>query len=161
MAKILVVYYSFEGSTRLIAERIAQETRADLLELKPKKDLTSKGFSKYVWGGKQATMKEKPELLPLEKDPVNYDLIYLGTPVWAFTFTPAIRSFLANIKLINKKIALFCCYDGTAGKTMAALREELRGNEVVGELTLALVSRKPEENLEKMRQWVQEIQSKI
>jgi len=46
--KILVVYYSFEGSTRLMAETIAHELKADVLELKPVKDLQSKGFMKYV-----------------------------------------------------------------------------------------------------------------
>ncbi len=161
IVKILVVYYSFEGSTRLIAQKIAEQTGAELLELKPKKDLSSRGFMKYVWGGRQATMKEKPELMPLDKDPLDYELIYLGTPVWAFTYAPAIRSFLADVKLTKKKMALFCCCDGGAGKTMNLLQQELSANEILGELVLTLVSRKPDENLEKTVAWVQQIQSKI
>ena len=161
MLKILVVYYSFEGSTKLIAERIAQETGADLLELKPKKDVRSKGFMKYVWGGRQASMKEKPELMVFDKDPLDYDLIYLGTPVWAFTYAPAVRSFLVTVKLTGKKIALFCCCDGGAGKTINLLQQELSANEILGELVLTSVSRKPDENLEKTIAWVQEIQSKM
>ncbi len=49
--KKLVIFYSFEGNTKLIAENIAQAIGADLLELKPKKKMKSKGFMKFVWGG--------------------------------------------------------------------------------------------------------------
>jgi len=55
-----VVYYSFGGNTRFIAESIAEAVGADLLEIKPKKELSSKGFMKYLWGGRQVVMGEKP-----------------------------------------------------------------------------------------------------
>ncbi len=45
--KTLVVYYSYEGSTRLIAETIADTLKADILTLKPLEEMTSKGFLKF------------------------------------------------------------------------------------------------------------------
>jgi flavodoxin len=45
--RILVVYYSFEGNTKLIAESVAGAVSADIMQLIPKKEHASKGFSKY------------------------------------------------------------------------------------------------------------------
>ena len=79
--KKLVVFYSFESNTKFIAENIAGEINADILELKPKKDIRSRGFMKYFWGGRAMTMKTRPELMPLDKNPQDYDLLFIGTPV--------------------------------------------------------------------------------
>jgi flavodoxin len=79
--KTIVIFYSFEGNTRLIAENIARAAAADLLELKPKKEIPSHGFMKYVWGGRSTMMKADPELLPYDKDLQRYDLFFIGTPV--------------------------------------------------------------------------------
>jgi flavodoxin len=131
--RIGVIYYSFEGNTRFVAQAIATQTGAELLELKPQKELATHGFMKYFWGGKQAVMKEKPALLPLERRPEGYDLIFLGTPVWAFTFAPPLHTFLAEYPLQNKQIALFCCDEGSRGKTFENLRANLTGNKILGE----------------------------
>ena len=55
--KTLIVYYSYEGNTKIIAETIGKSIEADIMELKPEKEMTSKGFMKYVWGGRAAVMK--------------------------------------------------------------------------------------------------------
>ena len=49
--KNLVIYYSLEGNTKLIAENIAKKIDADILELKTKKEYHKTGFKKYFWGG--------------------------------------------------------------------------------------------------------------
>lgn len=130
---ILVIYYSYEGNTRFIADTIAKSIGADLLELKPKKGIQSRGFMKYVWGGKQAVFGEKPELETLNKNPSEYDVIFIGTPVWAFTYAPAFRTFFDTVKLTDKKIALFCCNGGNKGKTFLKMREELKNNQITSE----------------------------
>jgi flavodoxin len=131
--KTLVIYYSFEGNTRFIAETIANSINADILELKPREEIKSKGFMKYVWGGRQVVRQKEPELFPFDKKPEDYDLIFIGTPIWAWTFTPALRTFLTSAKLQNKKIALFCCHDGQAGKTFEKMKVYLNGNTILGE----------------------------
>ena len=55
--KKLIVYYSLEGNTKMIAESMAQEIGADLLELTPLQDVSKKGFSKYIWGGIRLFLK--------------------------------------------------------------------------------------------------------
>jgi flavodoxin len=156
--KVLVVYYSFEGNTRFIAETIAHEIGAEFLVLKPKKEIQTHGFMKYFWGGKQATMKETPELLPLKKNPSDYDFIFIGTPVWAFTFAPPLRSFFSTQKLKGKKVALFCCHGGNMGKTLEQMKEQVMGNTVVGEIDFREPLKNDKEGaMRTAQQWATEI----
>lgn len=158
MSKILIVYYSFEGNTKFIAEAIASELGADIQPLKPIKDLKSKGGSKFLWGGRQVVMKAKPALHSLEKNPENYDIIFIGTPVWAYTFTPAIRSFLASYPLKGKKIALFCTHGGGPKEAMAKLEAEVAENIIIGKLELGLVlDEEPDQKKAKAIEWARKI----
>ena len=159
--KNLVVYYSFEGSTRLLAETIAQVLNADILECKLIKDLGSKGFSKYFWGGRQVIMKKKPKLVDFSINPNNYDVIIIGTPVWASNYTPAIRSFLNQVSIKDKKIGLFCCHDGGMGKTLDNLKKELSDNTIIDEIDFLNVEKNKEENILKAKNWAAHIRDKI
>ena len=157
--KTLVVYYSLEGNTKLIAQKIAEATGADLLELKLKKEtINPHSLSKYLWGGGQVVMKEKPELLPFEVDPNQYDLIFVGTPVWAWNFSPPINTFLANVKIADKKIALFCSHGGAMGKTFENMEKKLSDNKIVGKIDFKEpLKNNPEECAEKAKRWAIEI----
>jgi flavodoxin len=132
--KILVVYYSLSGNTALIANTIAKEIGADTLELKPQKEIMKSGFMKYLWGGGQVIMKKKPNLLPFIKKVSNYDLIFIGTPVWAWNFTPPLNSFFSTISITDKKVAVFCTHGGNPGQTLNNMRKELIGNTILGEI---------------------------
>jgi flavodoxin len=161
-SKTLVVYYSLEGNTKLIAETIASTTKADILEIKPVKELNKEKSSKYMWGGKQAWMHEKPELLPYDTNPNDYDVIFLGTPVWAYTFSPPIRSFIEKHKLKGKKIAVFCCYGGGMKNMLEKLKRALEGNEILGENDfIEPKTRNTEQNLTKAKQWAMDIIKKL
>jgi len=155
--KNLVVYYSLEGNTRYIAENIASEIDAEILELKPLSEIKSSGFSKYLWGGKQVVMGKKPELQSISIDPSDYDTIFIGTPVWAFSFSPAVNTFLSKYKISGKKVALFCCDGGSKGKTFANMRERLSGNEILGEMEFAEPIKGVEEKASMARRWAAEI----
>jgi flavodoxin len=154
--KKLVVFYSFEGNTRFVAETIAAKVGAGLMELQPQKEIATHGFMKYFWGGRQAIMKEKPELLPIDKNPAEYDLIYLGTPVWAFTFAPPMRTFLSDHLPVRKKIALYCCHEGTFGKTFENLRLALPGNEIVSQRDFITPLHKKAETQANAEKWAEE-----
>ena len=152
--RILVVYYSFEGNTRFIAEAIAKELSADIQELKPVKDLKSRGFGKYVWGGRQVVTKKKPELMPLEKRPEDYDVIFIGTPVWAYTFAPALRTFFASHKLEGKKVALFMCHGGGPKEAMAKMEAQVPDCVVLGKLDLMnALDEEPEQKKKTALEW--------
>ena len=116
--KDLIVYYSLEGNTEYVVNRIKEKTGADTLKLVPKKAYADKGFAKFVWGGKSAVMAEKPELEEYEADLTSYDRIIFGFPVWASTFTPPIRTFVSDNMdaLKEKKIAVFACQSGNGAE---------------------------------------------
>jgi flavodoxin len=161
MTRTLIIYYSLEGSTKLIAETIAEELKdgssdqVDLLELKPLKQPKSKGFMKYVWGGRMAMMKKTPELEDFDVNINDYDQIILGTPVWAWTFTPPLRTFFNNYKFSGKKVALFICHDGGPGKTLEKMKSELQGNDIISTQDFKKTAQNKEENVEIAKKWVE------
>lgn len=156
--KKIVIFYSFEGDTKMIAENIAQAIGADILELKPKQDLKSKGFMKYVWGGKAAMTHEQPELLPLDKDINSYDILFIGTPVWAWTYAPALNTFFSAHLLLDKKIALFCCHGGGKGKIFDHMKDALKDNQILGEVDFQdPLKNNTDENIKKAKKWAEKI----
>lgn len=161
MSNILIVFYSLEGNTRFIAEILKAELLADLLEIKPKNEITSRGLMKYLWGGRQVYMGVKPDLLPFEINLDNYENIIIGTPVWAFTFSPPIRSFISQIQIKNKNLALFCTSGGSRGKTLENLKTALKDNRFIGEEEFINVLTNKEKNLLKAKNWAEKLKASL
>ncbi|MGB4590322.1 MAG: flavodoxin [Clostridiaceae bacterium] len=123
--KTAVVYYSLEGNTKLAAEKIAAKLGAELIQIIPAKEYPTGKVSKYFWGGKSATFGESPKLEPYHFDQNQYDLVILGTPIWAGTFAPPLRTFMRENELMDKKVALFaCCSGGATDKCFEQLKKE-------------------------------------
>lgn len=156
--KTFVVYYSFEGNTKLIAETIAKTLGADVLGLETRSELVkTHGFMKYFWGGKSVVFKEKPELKTLEVNLDDFDLIFIGTPVWALTFAPPIRSLFEKKIIKNKKVALFCTHEGSFKNVLKNMENALIGNEIISEIDFMNVKKNPEENTKKAIEWANHI----
>lgn len=148
--KTAIVYYSMSGNTRQTAEEIAAKIGADLIRIDPVKEYPSKGLSKFLWGGKSAVMGDKPALLPYYFDG-SYERIILGTPVWASSFTPPLRTFISenSEKLKGKEIAAFFCYSGGgADKASAKLKALLGIDSFSAELILVDPKDKPSQENE-------------
>lgn len=90
--KTLVVYYSRTGNTRRVARRIANGLEADVEEIEDSKDRD--GVIGFLKGGKDSLFRNRTELEELTKMPRDYDLILVGTPVWAGTACPAVLTWL-------------------------------------------------------------------
>ncbi len=116
--KNLVVYFSLEGNTAYVAEKIKEKTGAELLRLIPKKAYHDKGFAKFFWGGKSAVMAEKPELEVYNVNLAEYDRIIFGFPVWASTFAPPLRTFIEDNReqFKGKQIGAFACQGGAGAE---------------------------------------------
>lgn len=128
--KTAIVYYSLEGNCDYVAKKLedALSGPVDVIRLETVKPYPSKGFKKYTIGGMAAVKKDKPKIMPLNFDANAYDLIVLGTPVWASTFAPPLRTFFMNNYIHEKQIALFATSKGgDAIKTFDKIREALEG----------------------------------
>jgi hypothetical protein len=110
----------------------------------------------YYWGGDREHPNETVELAPIEHDPRKYDMIFIGTPVWAWAPAPPIYSYLKKFKLRNKKIALFTCSEGERGKTFQKMESLLPKNEIISKKEFI----NPRKDMDgtcslKARQWAQ------
>lgn len=158
--KDLVVFYSLEGHTKFIANLICEELDCDLLELKPEKEIPKSGFKKFLWGGKSAIFKEKPVLKNENPDLSQYDTIFIGTPVWAGTYTPPLNTFIYNNEIKGKKLAFFICHGGGgASKCISKLREALKDNELIGEIDFVDPTSADKEIKLKIKKWIEELKS--
>jgi flavodoxin len=156
--KTAVVYYSYEGNCAFIAKQIKSRLDADLVALETVDEKKRTGLAKYAWGGSQVFMGKKPALKPRDFDPAVYDLIVLGTPVWAGSPSPAMASFLSDTKITGKRIALFVCHAGGKGRALEKFEALLPGNAVTGRIDFVNPARAdPEELLKKIDGWVKTI----
>ena len=126
--KALVVYFSYSGNTKFIAEAVAKVLGADTEELKLTKPLSPSDAGKY-----EKLLKDSDvPLLPLEHDAGAYDVVVIGTPAWYYTFAPPVRRFLESVDLSGKRLGLFCCHGGGPGKTLQNLKNALPNSTVAG-----------------------------
>ena len=104
--KTLVICYSYTGTTRTIAESIAQEQKADFVEVKDT-DLRSK-FNAYVFGSLEARKMKQINLQPIQANFNDYDKIIIAMPIWAGYPAPAINNIISVLPS-GKQVALRYC----------------------------------------------------
>ena len=107
--KILVAYYSKGGNTRRVAEEISKELCCDIDEIRDRKNRTG------IWGNfialRDAFRKFMTDI-EFKIDPVDYDLVIVGTPIWSFNVSPAVRTyFTKNIENFSN-VAFFSTSGG-------------------------------------------------
>jgi flavodoxin len=132
--KCLVVYYTRTGKTKVVAEKVSAELGADIEEIVDLKK--REGKLGWIAGGRDAMQKKQTEIAPTNKAPCDYDLIVLGTPIWAWAPTPALRTYVMRNALDGKRVAFFYTFDSDPRQASERIREMLGGVEVVGELPL-------------------------
>jgi len=113
--KSAIIYYSYSGNTKLVAgilnEYLNSKGEVEIVELKTL-DESDKFFSQAA----RAFWKKKAQIQPVNYDLKNYDLICLGTPVWAFSPAPAMNTYLDNcVGLEGKEVILFTTYGSGTG----------------------------------------------
>jgi flavodoxin len=141
--KSLVVYYSRTGNAKFVAETIAATIGADTEEII---DLKKRGGPLgFISGGKDATQGKETEIAPTKRSPKDYDLIILGTPVWASAPTPAIRTYINQNDLAGQKIALFFTAGKENQKAIDKTKALLTNCQIINVLSLEEPSGKKEE----------------
>ena len=115
--KKLVVYYSYTGNTRKIASIIKDKLNCDVLELEPLTPF-SEDYDEVVDEYQNNSIDNKEVAIKdINVDLNNYDEIIIGTPVWWYTISPVVVTFLKKYDLSGKKIYPFATNAGWLGKT--------------------------------------------
>ena len=127
MAKILVAYFSATGRTAKAAELLADALGADIHEIQPKVPYTKADLN---WLNKKSRssveMNNKsirPEMAECNVQIAEYDVIFLGFPIWWYVAPTIINTFLESADFSGKKIILFATSGGSKfGKTVEELK---------------------------------------
>ena len=111
----VVVYFSATGTTKKIAERIANKLNSEIIEIIPKEEYKPEDLnynSNCRANKEQNDVKARPEIANII-DISKYDAVYLGYPIWWGTNPKIILTLLDNYDFTNKTIVPFC----TSGST--------------------------------------------
>jgi len=156
--KILVVYYSRTGTTKFVAEKIASELGADAEEVV---DLRNRrGWLGFLKGGYDATRNKETEIREIQKPPKDYDLIVVGTPVWNSRLSPAIRTYLKENDLTDKRVAIFSTNEGRGNeKTLAMMKTLLPEAKITGEIGISKALENREDTERKISTWCNNLKS--
>ena len=127
MAKKLVAYFSASGVTAKVADMLADTVGADIHEIRPKVPYTKADLN---WMNKKSRssieMNNKsirPEIAESNVKIENYDVIFLGFPIWWYVAPTIINTFLEKYDFSGKKIILFATSGGSKfGKTEEELK---------------------------------------
>ena len=116
--KVLVAYFSATGTTKRVAEKLAAAVNADIYEIKPLTPYTSADLNWHDSNSRSSVeMKDKnacPEIAEDNFSVKDYDVIYLGFPIWWGTAPRIVNTFLEKQDFSNKKIILFAT-SGSSG----------------------------------------------
>ena len=112
--KTLVVFYSQTSNTKTVATEIATKLGADMAEIVPV-ELYDGDFQATIERGKKELDEGAyPEIQPLTVNVADYDVVFLGYPIWFGTYAPPVFTFLDQVDLSGKKIVPFCTF-GSGG----------------------------------------------
>lgn len=120
--KRAIIYYSFEGNTKEAAIRIGKLIGADLIEVKPVKDIPESGPGKILTGGGKALFGLAAKIYPVEEDLSKYDEFILGTPVWAGRCAPYLITLIKKNEDLRNKITGVFTLSGS-GNNKSCLRQ--------------------------------------
>jgi flavodoxin len=153
--KSLIVYYSRTGNTKFIAETVAAEIGADTEEIVDKKNRM--GIGGWLGAGKDARAGVETEIEPLKKSPADYDLIIVGTPIWASRVTPAITTYLKKNDLAGKKVAAFFVQDGKKPFEPDQIKALIPNSLWAGNISVTSALKNKEEAEKQIGEWCQKL----
>lgn len=127
MSKKLVAYFSASGVTAKVAETLADAIGANIYEIKPEVHYTKADLD---WRDKTSRstieMNKKafrPAIADMDAHVEDYDIIFVGFPIWWYVAPTIINTFLESYDFSGKKIVLFATSGGSDfGKTVEELK---------------------------------------
>ena len=103
--KVLVVCYSRNGNTEVMAKEIAKRYNAELQFIEA--EAYSRDFKGWRKAGSDADTHSESPIEPTVLNMKKYDMVFLGSPIWWYRPAPPLWTFVKNNDFSNKKVVLF------------------------------------------------------
>jgi flavodoxin len=127
--RILVVYYSRSGNTERVAKDVAARLGADLEKISDKAN--RQGFTGYLGASYDSLRNISADIAEPKKNPAEYAVTVVGTPVWAWNMTPAARAYLEKTKGKSRDMAFFVTSGNTDAGQIVPGMEEVAGRKAI------------------------------
>lgn len=130
--KVLVIYYSQTGATKTVAEEIQQQLGADIEALECEVPYDGDFNQTIQRCQEEMADNEVPAMKPLNANIGDYDIIFLGYPIWFGTYALPIGGLLHSQSFDGMKVVTFCTFgSGGLESSTEALQEAMPGSEVI------------------------------
>ena len=118
------------GNTMKLAQLIAQKTGAELFEVAPAKKYPANYDECIDVAKREQNQKARPAIAQ-DKDISEYDVIFLGYPIWWGDIPMCMYTFIEAHDWAGKTVIPFCTHEGSgAGRTDSTLPRALKGASV-------------------------------
>lgn len=158
--KKLVVYYSYTGNTKKIAEMIRKHLNCDILELTPKVPFSSDYQTVVDEYQNNSIDNKEVDINNISIDLNDYEEIIIGTPVWWYTISPVVTTFLKKYNLTDKKIYPFATNAGWLGRTFNDFEKLCNNSELNKGMNIVFSSNelsKLETKKEEIDKWIERL----
>lgn len=126
--KNLILYYSWGGNTKKIAECIQSKVGGDLFEIKTLEPYSSTYALCVAQAGKEIFLHSHRPIVAVPEKLEDYDKVYLGTPVWWHGWALPMLVALKKLNFAGKTLLPFCTHGGGGAsgldKDLAKLQPE-------------------------------------
>lgn len=130
--KVLVLYYSQTANTKTVAQELATRLGADIEEIVPTTAYDGDFQATIARCQQEREEGVKPEVKALKADLAQYDVIFLGYPVWFGTMAPPVLAFVEATDLSGKQIVPFCTFgSGGLDSSVRDLKEKQPSAEIL------------------------------
>lgn len=121
--KVLVVYFSETGNTKKLAKIISDEVGGDFRKIETVKSYPT-GEELFDYTKKERDNDERPELKDLRINMDDYDIIFVGYPIWWYTLPMPIYAFFGKYDFSGKTIVPFNTHEGSKdGGTYSTIKD--------------------------------------
>lgn len=156
MSKNLVAFFSASGVTENVAKLLAVATNADLFQIKPEVPYTKADLNWQDENSRSSVeMKNKssrPAIAEGNAKVEEYDVIFVGFPIWWYVAPTIINTFLESYNFAGKTIILFATSGSSGfGETVDGLKGSVDSTTVIKEGKILNGS----QNIDSIRDWVE------
>lgn len=138
VGKTLIVYFSWSGNTRAVANTIQELTGYDIVEIEVEEPYSSVYNEVTVRARRELDNDIRPALVTRVENIDEYDTLIVGTPIWSSRLAPPVKSFLAMYDLAGKKIAPFCTHGGSGtAQSVNNIRSVCPDSEILQSLAIS------------------------